>query len=89
MLTLLVALIAIVVIWRLIQGAVRLVLMLALAAFVVFFLVQPAAAPVALRAQTAAHEVFIRGVSASRVVVPEWQRLWATLSHDFLPRLHL
>ena len=88
MLTLLIALVALLVIWRLIQGMVRLVLLLALASFIVFFLLQPAAAPMAMRAQTAAHEVLIRGVSASHVVVPEWQRLWTFLLR-VVPRLHL
>lgn len=88
MLTILLVLIAVVVIWRLIQGVVRLLLLLAFAAFIAFFLLQPAAVPLALRAQTAIHAVLIRGVSAAHVVVPEWQRLWFTITRE-IPQLHL
>lgn len=69
------------VIGRLVIGLIRWVLIIALGAFLVFFLLQPTSTPPTVRAHVAAHTVMVRGQAVTHAMTPRWKQLWYAVTH--------
>ncbi len=67
--------IALRIVWRLVGGLIRPLLVASVIAFAVFYFAQPAAVPPALRAQAAAHHVIAHGQTLAHRLMPRWRAL--------------
>ena len=69
------SIIALRIVWRLVGGLMRLLLVAAVIAFAVFYFAQPATVPPALRAHVAAHHVIAHGQTLAHHLMPRWRAL--------------
>ncbi|MCY0881809.1 MAG: hypothetical protein OWS74_07420 [Firmicutes bacterium] len=87
MLHLLLLIVGILIVWALVKGLLKWVIIAALSTFTFFFLSQPTHVSAATKAQIAMHQVLKKGqslsmtVAHSPIVITNWQRILYTVQH--------
>ncbi len=70
------SIIALRIVWRLVGGLIRLLLVAAVVASAVFYFAQPAAVPPSLKAHVAVHHVIAHEQTLAHHLMPRWRALF-------------